>query len=100
VVVSWLIVPFIAVAELFSWSAVLTTCYLGNAIEESIWTITAALIIVSGLLIWTRSSARLKPFLAAGIVLGIAYVAFMCTVDVPMYLGRFLDDQAAGREYL
>jgi hypothetical protein len=100
VVVSWLIVPFIAVAELFSWSAVLTTCYLGNAIEESIWTITAAMIIVSSLVLWSRSSSRLKPFLAAGIMLGIAYVAFMCTVDVPMYVNRFLSDEAAGREYL
>jgi hypothetical protein len=100
VVVSWLIVPLIAVAEVFSWSAVLTTCYLGNAVEESIWTVTAVLLIVSCLVMWSRCSASCRPFLAGALVLGIAYVAFMSTVDVPMYVSRWLADEAAGRQYL
>src|SRR5262245_42828208 len=71
VVVSWLIVPLIAVAELCSWSAVLTTCYLGNAIEESIWTVTAALLIASAFALWSRSTLRCRQFLAGVVVLGI-----------------------------
>ena len=35
--VAWTIVPLILIAECFSWYAVLTTDYLGNAIENSIW---------------------------------------------------------------
>src|ERR1700753_2122362 len=35
--IAWIIVPLIVIAECFSWYAVLTTHYLGNAIENSIW---------------------------------------------------------------
>src|SRR6201987_1377273 len=34
---AWVIVPLILIAECFSWYAVLTTNYFGNAIENSIW---------------------------------------------------------------
>ena len=34
-----IIVPLIVIAECFSWYAVLTTNYLGNAIENSIWAV-------------------------------------------------------------
>src|SRR6185312_4095907 len=37
--VAWLIVPLIVIAECFSWHAVLTRNYLGNAIENSIWAV-------------------------------------------------------------
>jgi hypothetical protein len=100
VVVSWLLVPLIAVAEVCSWYGVLTTCYLGNAIEETIWTFTASLVIVSLLTLWPRSKAVHRPYLAAAILLGVGYVTFMSTVDVPMYASRWLADEASGREYL
>ena len=32
------IVPIIMVAEIFSWSAVITTNFLGNVLENSLWT--------------------------------------------------------------
>src|ERR1700754_430314 len=38
-IAAWVIVPLILVAECFSWHAVLTTNYLGNAIENSIWAV-------------------------------------------------------------
>jgi hypothetical protein len=99
VVISWLLVPLIGLAELCSWYSVLTTSYIGNALEESIWTLAASLLIVSclGLYRW-RPACR--PFLAAAMALGVAYVAFMVTVDIPMYASRWLADEASGREYL
>src|SRR5215207_3368720 len=36
---AWVIVPLIVIAECFSWHAVLTTKYLNNAIENSIWAV-------------------------------------------------------------
>jgi hypothetical protein len=33
-------------------------------------------------------------------VVGFAYITFMCTVDIPMYVSRWLADEAGGREYL
>lgn len=100
VAVAWLLVPMIVVAELCSWYAVLTTAYIGNAIEESIWAASASLLILSGLAMWPRCRAACRPFLAAVLMLGFGYVAFMCTVDIPMYLSRWLADEASGRAYL
>ena len=37
--IAWTIVPLIMIAECFSWYAVLTTHYLCNAIENSIWAV-------------------------------------------------------------
>src|SRR5215211_2047711 len=37
--VAWVILPLIIIAECFSWSAVLTRNYWGNAIENSIWAV-------------------------------------------------------------
>ncbi len=50
--------------------------------------------------IWPRSSAAMRPLLAAWCAAGIAYVAFMFLVDVPMYWSRWVADEAAGRHYL
>jgi hypothetical protein len=100
VTVSWLLVPLIAVAEICSWYSALTTSYLGNAIEESIWSVTAAIVVVGFLALWPHCKASYRPFLAAGLVVGMAYVLFMCTVDVPMYVSRWLADEASGRPYL
>jgi hypothetical protein len=86
---AWVILPLIIIAECFSWYAVLTRNYLGNSIENSIWAI-AFFIIGIGL-------CRLLPefdgpgrMVLAVAVIGIAgYLAFLMTVDVPMYLRRW-----------
>jgi hypothetical protein len=98
--ISWLLVPMIVVAELCSWYGVLTTSYLGNAIEESSWALTALTLIVGFAAVWPTCEAAFRPFLAVAIALGVAYVVFMCTVDVPMYVSRWLADETNGREYL
>jgi len=94
------IVPIIAVAEIFSWSAVITTNFLGNVLENSLWTITFLLIgiALSRLVPRFRGPAQLAiATAAAGIA---AYVVFMATVDVPMYFGRWQADLASGKDYL
>ena len=49
--------------------------------------------------LFTRVDRSTRPLIALGIVAGLAYVAFMSTVDVPMYFGRWRADEAAGRAY-
>jgi len=100
VIISWLLVPLIVVAELCSWYAVLTTCYLGNVIEESIWALSVSLLIFGCLGLWTRYPAGRRKLLTAVLLGAVAYVAFMGMVDIPMYASRWLADEAAGREYL
>jgi hypothetical protein len=99
-VTSVVMVPLIAVAELFSWYSVLTTSNLGHVIEESIWALSAGLLVMSLLWIWPRVSGSMRPLLAAWCAAGVAYVAFMFLVDVPMYWSRWLADEASGRGYL
>ena len=94
------VLPLIAAAELFSWSAVLKANYLLHAIENSLWTLAAALVMAGLLSVWPHVDARSRRFLAAGVVCGAAYVLFMTTVDVPMYLSRWQAQLAAGQEYL
>jgi hypothetical protein len=94
------VVPLIAIAEAFSWYSVLTTSNLGHVVEESIWGLCAALMVASMVSIWPRCSPALRPLLATWCAAGIAYVAFMFLIDVPMYWSRWLADEASGRAYL
>ena len=98
--VSVVVLPLIAVAEACSWYSVLTTSNIGHVAEETIWGLSAALMVVSLAAIWPRCDARVRGLLVAWCGVGLAYVAFMFLVDVPMYWSRWLADEASGRTYL
>jgi hypothetical protein len=98
--ISYLIVPFIAMAETFSWYAVISTNYLGNTMEESTWTTVAALMVMSLALLLPEYTSRLRRFLNVALTITFAYLMFLCIVDVPMYFSRWRADQTAGRQYL
>jgi hypothetical protein len=98
--VSRILVPLIVVAEVCSWFAVLTTSYIGNVCEESIWALCGALLVMSFLTLRSRCQPTVRLLLTAGTLLAVLYVTFMLTVDVPMYLNRWLADEASGRAYL
>ena len=94
--VSRFLVPVIGVAEICSWYAVWSTNYLGNAIEQSIWTMASAFVLLA-----VATFHRQRPrFVATAIALMGAYLFFMASVDVPMYLHRWRADEQAGRSYL
>ncbi|ACB36513.1 conserved hypothetical protein [Leptothrix cholodnii SP-6] len=94
------LVPLIALAETCAWFAVLTTANIGHVAEASIWSLSAALAVTALIAIWPRCDARLRNVLGVWCAAGLAYVAFMALVDVPMYWSRWLADEAAGRQYL
>lgn len=94
-----LVLPLIVIAEICSWTAVLTTANLGHVFENSLWGVTAALIVASLLAMSPRWPIRERPILATWIVGGVAYVAFMFITDVPMYWSRWIADEAMAREY-
>jgi hypothetical protein len=97
--VSRILLPLIVLAELLSWSAVLTANYLLHAAENSLWTIGAALTVACFVSLRPHVGETERRFLIAAIVCGAAYVAFMALVDVPMYLARWQADLAAGHEF-
>jgi hypothetical protein len=97
---AWLIVPLILIAECFSWHAVLTTNYLGHAIENSIWAV-AFFVVGMGLCrLLPEFDGPVRAVLAITIT-GIAgYLAFLVTIDVPMYLNRWRAGLADGSKLL
>jgi hypothetical protein len=99
-IASRLIVPLILIAEICSWFAVLTTANLGHVFENSLWGISAVLVVGALLVMTPRIPARLRPLLATWSIGGIAYIAFMFIADVPMYWARWVADEAGGRSYL
>jgi hypothetical protein len=99
-VVSLALVPLIAVAETCSWYSVLTTSNIGHVAEESLWGLCAAMLVASVAVILPRSAPARRPVLAAWCLAGLAYVAFMFTVDVPLYWARWIADTVGGRHYM
>ena len=86
---AWVIVPLILIAEGFSWHAVLTRNYLGNAIENSIWAV-AFFIVAIGLCRLLPEFDNLVRVVLVISIVGIAgYLAFLAAIDVPMYLTRW-----------
>jgi len=94
------VVPLIAIAELCSWYAVVTTDYLGNVLENSLWT--AAFLLIAAALL--DLAGRFRGIVRLAILAAIAgirgYALFMCTVDVPMYFVRWQAELASGKEFL
>lgn len=99
-VVSRVIMPLIATAEICSWTAVLTTSNLGHIFENSLWGVSGALGVAAIASIIPRCAAERRLAMVAWCVAGALYVAFMFSFDVPTYAARWTADQAAGKHYL
>ena len=97
---AWVIVPLILIAECFSWYAVLTTHYLHNAIENSIWAVVFFIIGIGLCRLLPEFDGPVRVVLAITIA-GIAlYLAFLMTIDVPMYLTRWRAEVGDGSKLL
>jgi hypothetical protein len=97
---AWVIVPLILIAECFSWHAVLTTNYLGNAIENSIWAVAFFVVGIGLCRLLPEFDGPVRVVLAIAIS-GIAgYLAFLMAIDVPMYLSRWRAEVADGSKFL
>lgn len=93
---AWIIVPMIVVAQCCSWYGVLTTNYLANAIENSIWAVAFLVVGVGLCRLLPEFDGAVRVAIAVAIV-GIAgYLAFLTLIDVPMYLNRWQGGLADG----
>src|SRR3979411_2714392 len=93
---AWVIVPLILIAECFSWHAVLTTNYLGNAIENSIWAVAFFIVGIGLCRLLPEFDGPVRVVLAIAITGIVGYLAFLMTIDVPMYLSRWRTEVVAG----
>jgi hypothetical protein len=93
---AWVIVPLILIAQCFSWHAVLTKNYLGHAIENSIWAVTFFIVAVGLCRLLPEFEGTVRVVLVVAIIGIAAYLAFLATIDVPMYLTRWRAEVANG----
>jgi hypothetical protein len=98
--IALVIFPLLVIAECFSWYAVLTTNYLGNAIENSIWAVAFFLVGIALARLLPEYHGVVRVVLVAAIVCTVLYLAFLVTVDVPMYFNRWRAGRADGKLHL
>ena len=93
---AWVIVPLIVIAECFSWHAILTRNYCCHAIENSLWAVAFFIVAIGLCRLLPEFNGMVRVALVLAIV-GIAgFLAFLATVDVPMYLARWRTEVANG----
>ena len=97
---AWIIVPLILIAECFSWYAVVTKNYLFNAIENSLWAVAFFIAGIGLCRLLPEFDGAIRVVLAISVVGIVIYLAFLMTVDVPMYLKRWRADIALGNRLL
>ena len=99
-IAAWVIVPLILIAECFSWYAVLTTHYLYNAIENTLWAVAFFIIGVGLCRLLPEFDGLVRVAFVVSIVGIVGYLAFLMTVDVPMYLSRWRTEVGDGSSLL
>src|SRR5215475_8494759 len=98
--VAWVIVPLILIAECFSWYAVLTTNFFYNAIEKSLWAVAFFLVGIGLVRLLPEFHGPVRVVLLVSIAGIAAYLAFLVTIDVPMYLDRWRTNLVEGNQLL
>jgi hypothetical protein len=88
-IAAMVIVPLILIAECFSWYAALSTHYLGNAIENSIWAITFFIVALGLCRLLPEFDGPVRVVLTIAIIGIGGYLAFLVIIDVPMYMNRW-----------
>jgi hypothetical protein len=79
---------------------VITTSYLGNTIENSIWAVTFLLIAIALLRLLNEFRGLVQLAIATAVAGVAGYLVFLVFVDVPMYFGRWQADLTSGKELL
>jgi hypothetical protein len=97
---AWAVVPLIVAAQCCSWYGVLTKNCLAHAIENSIWAVAFLLVGIGLCRLVPEFDGPVRLCLIVSIAGIAAYLAFLATVDVPMYLNRWLGGLAVGSKVL
>ena len=97
---AWAVPMFMVVAQAFCWHSVLTLNHITQAVESALWaggfTWMAVLLGVIAL----GSGGWVQALSVAGIVGAMSFVAYVVTVDMPMYWRRYRHGRASGQVYL
>ena len=97
--ISRVMVPLIAMAEIFSWYSVITTNYIGNTLEESSWATVAALLIVGLAIVRPRLQGSLRAFAGQAIWIIAGYFVVLPRSTCRCTSAAGAADSAAGAHY-
>lgn len=94
-----LVLLLIIIAQVFCWFGLITKYYMWNAFEESLWTISAFILLIISFIHYKSLQIKNKnkkvksilSFCKVFIIISIMYIIFMCFIDVPMYYNRWKD---------
>jgi hypothetical protein len=100
VTASYCVVPPLVLAQCFCWYSVITLSHLGHAIEESLWTVTMALVGACCAVAARHLEGDLFWYASGGAGLALGVVAFMTRVDVPMYVRRWRQARSERQVFL
>jgi hypothetical protein len=100
VAVSYVVVPPLVLAQAFCWYSVITLDHLGQAIEQSLWTATMAIVGLSLAVAAGHLHGGMFWVAAGGAGVAAGFVAFMTLVDVPKYVRKWRRDRRQAKAYL
>ena len=84
----------IVMAQLFCWVGVSTGNSIFNVTENSLWTVTASMILYIILNIVSNiKNNKMKLYLVSAAVGIVGYIIFMIKIDLPMYIKRCSEDK-------
>src|SRR5580704_18495513 len=94
------VMPLILIAECVSWYAVLTKNNMLHGVENSLWAIAFSAVAIGFCRLLVEFDGLARGILIVAII-GIAgYLAFLITVDVPMYFARWRAKVSDGSQRL
>jgi hypothetical protein len=97
---AWIVMPLILIAECVSWYAVLTKNNMLHGVENSLWAVAFSAVAIGLCRLLFEFDGLARGILVIAIV-GIAgYLAFLITVDVPMYFARWRAKVSDGSQRL
>ena len=97
---AWAILPLIVLAQCLSWYSVLTRNYLANAVENSIWAVGFFIVGIALVRLLPEFDGPVRLVLVVAIAGVTGFLAFLVSVDVPMYLSRWRADLVVGSKLL
>lgn len=98
--VAWTVPMFMVIAQGFCWHSVLTLNHITQAVESLLWAAGFAWMATLLGVIAASSGGWVHALAIFGITGSLCFVAYVLTVDVPMYWRRYWHGRAVGQVYL
>lgn len=97
---AWAVPVFMVVAQGFCWHSVLTLNHITQAVESMLWAAGFSWMAALLAIIALGSSGWVHALAIFGVLCSLAFVAYVLTVDAPMYWRRYRHGRACGQAYM